>query len=53
MFEELIIAPEERSIFEKYIKLKGVYLHKQVYDIVAPHLKDDEREWLKKYTRAI
>lgn len=34
MFEELIIAPEERSIFEKYIKLKGVYLHKQVYDIL-------------------
>lgn len=27
--------------------------HKQVYDIVAPHLSSKEREWLKKYTRAI
>lgn len=27
--------------------------HKQVYDIVAPHLSSEEREWLKKYTRAI
>ena len=27
--------------------------HKLVYDIVSPHLTDDEREWLKVYTRAI
>ena len=27
--------------------------HKKVYEIVAPHLNDDEREWLKEYTRAI
>ncbi len=27
--------------------------HKQVYDIVAPHLNDEEREWLKEYTREI
>lgn len=27
--------------------------HKQVYDIVAPHLNSQEREWLKKYTRSI
>lgn len=27
--------------------------HKQVYDIVGPHLSSEEREWLKKYTRAI
>ena len=27
--------------------------HKQVYDIVAPHLSSEERKWLKKYTRAI
>jgi Xaa-Pro aminopeptidase len=27
--------------------------HKQVYDIVAPHLSSEEREWLQKYTRAI
>ena len=27
--------------------------HKKVYEIVAPHLNNDEREWLKEYTRAI
>ena len=27
--------------------------HKQVYDVVAPHLSSEEREWLQKYTRAI
>lgn len=27
--------------------------HAKVYDAVAPHLTDDEREWLKEYTRAI
>ena len=27
--------------------------HKKVYKIVSPHFNDDEREWLKKYTRAI
>ena len=27
--------------------------HKQVYNIVAPHLSSEEREWLQKYTRAI
>ena len=27
--------------------------HAKVYEVVAPHLNDDEREWLKEYTRAI
>ena len=27
--------------------------HKQVYDIVAPHLNAEQKEWLKIYTRAI
>ena len=27
--------------------------HKKVYEIVAPHLSDEEREWLRAYTRAI
>ncbi len=35
MFEKLTFASqEERDDFEKYKKLKGVYLHKQVYDIL-------------------
>lgn len=27
--------------------------HKQVYTIISPHLSDEEREWLKEYTRTI
>ena len=27
--------------------------HAKVYEIIAPHLNDEEREWLKEYTRAI
>ena len=38
MFEKLIFdkanEEKERAEFEKYKKLKGVYLHKQVYDIL-------------------
>ena len=35
MFEKLTFAsPREKEDFEKYKKLKGVYLHKQVYDIL-------------------
>ena len=35
MFEKLTFAsPKEKENFEKYKKLKGVYLHKQVYDIL-------------------
>ena len=35
MFEKLTFAsPKEKEDFEKYKKLKGVYLPKQVYDIL-------------------
>ena len=35
MFEKLTYASlKEREDFEKYKKLKGIYLHKQVYDIL-------------------
>lgn len=27
--------------------------HAKVYEVVAPHLNDDEKEWLKEYTREI
>ena len=27
--------------------------HAKVYEIISPHLNDEEREWLKEYTRAI
>lgn len=35
MFDQLTFAsPKEKEEFEKYKRLKGVYLHKQVYDIL-------------------
>ena len=35
MFDKLTYAsPKEKEDFEKYKKLKGIYLHKQVYDIL-------------------
>lgn len=27
--------------------------HAKVYELISPHLNDEEREWLKEYTRAI
>lgn len=43
--EPALLNDEEKAQLNAY--------HKQVYDIVAPHLSSKEREWLKKYTRAI
>lgn len=36
---------EEREMLNAY--------HKKVYDAVSPHLNEDERTWLEKYTRAV
>lgn len=27
--------------------------HEKVYELISPHLNDEEKEWLKEYTRAI
>ena len=36
MFEKLTFNDEkERNTFEKYVKLKGKFLHKQIYDILS------------------
>lgn len=40
-----MMKDEEKKLLNDY--------HKKVYDTIAPHLADDEREWLAKYTRAI
>lgn len=37
---------------DEYKKLLNDY-HKEVYEKVSPYLDDEEKEWLKKYTRAI
>ena len=44
------ILPEMMSESEK--ALLNEY-HQLVYDKIAPYLEEDEKEWLKKYTRAI
>lgn len=57
-FEVLTFVPFDldaidASLLNEDEKVQLNAYHKQVYDIVAPHLNDEEREWLKKYTRAI
>ena len=37
---------------DEYKKLLNDY-HKEVYEKVSPYLDDEEKEWLKKYTRTI
>ena len=44
------IDPEEMSRDER--KWLNTY-HKDVYEKIGPHLTEEEREWLKEYTRAI
>lgn len=36
-FDKLIVAHTEMRDFEKYIEIKGVYLHKQIYDILTTY----------------
>lgn len=36
-FDKLIISDYERSDFEKYVEIKGVYLHKQIYDVLVTY----------------
>lgn len=39
------MTAEERQMLNDY--------HKKVYEVTSPYLNDEEKEWLKKYTRAI
>lgn len=36
-FEKLVLTESEQENFEKYAKIKGVYLHKQVYDVLLSY----------------
>lgn len=40
-----MLTERERTELNEY--------HAKVYELIAPHLTEDEREWFKKYTRAI
>ena len=44
------IDPEQMSMRER--KMLNDY-HKKVYEVISPYLTEEEREWLKKYTREI
>ena len=44
------IDPKQMSAEDK--KLLNDY-HKKVYEVVSPYLEEDEKEWLKTYTREI
>ena len=57
-FEVITFVPFDLDAIDAHLlnkdeKVQLNAYHKQVFDIVAPHLNDEEREWLKKYTRAI
>lgn len=40
-----LMSEEERQMMNDY--------HKLVYEVTSPYLDDEEKEWLKKYTREI
>lgn len=40
-----LMTEKEKGLLNEY--------HKKVYELIAPHLTEDEQEWLKEYTRAI
>lgn len=44
------IVPDEMTKFEReWLN----HYHAQVYEKIAPHLTEEEKAWLKEYTRAI
>jgi len=45
-------ALKVEMLSEEYKKLLNDY-HKTVYEKVSPYLNEEEKEWLKTYTRTI
>ena len=57
-FEVITFAPIDLDAIDESLLLKDerIYLnnyHKQVYDKIAPYLNEEEKQWLKIYTREI
>ncbi len=57
-FEPITFAPIDLDAIDPSLMsdIEKVYLndyHQQVWDKISPHLNDEEKEWLKEYTRAI
>ena len=45
-------AVKVEMLSEEYKTLLNDY-HKTVYEKISPYLNDEEKEWLKKYTREV
>lgn len=57
-FEVITFAPIDLDAIDESLILKDekIYLnnyHKQVYDKISPYLNEEEKQWLKTYTREI
>ena len=57
-FEVITFAPIDLDAIDESLILKDekVYLnnyHKQVYDKISPYLNEEEKQWLKTYTREV
>ena len=57
-FEVITFAPIDLDAIDESLILKDekVYLnnyHKQVYDKISPYLNEEEKQWLKTYTREL
>jgi len=57
-FEVITFAPIDLDAIDESLMLEDeiVYLnnyHKQVYDKISPYLNEEEKIWLKNYTREI
>lgn len=57
-FENITLAPIDLdAIDKKYLQPKDIEqlnaYHKNVYEKISPYLNEEEKEWLKVYTRAI
>ena len=57
-FEVITFAPIDLDAIDESLLLKDerIYLnnyHKQVYDKISPYLNEEEKQWLKIYTREI
>lgn len=44
MFSRLKFENKEKEEFDKFIHLKGEYLHKQVYDVLGQYCNDLDME---------
>ena len=57
-FEVITFAPIDLDAIDESLILEDerIYLnnyHKQVYDKISPYLNEEEKHWLKTYTREI